>query len=73
MAQSLSKILLHLVFSTKNRESLIDPQIRPALHAYLAGGVRALGSEAYRVGGVAFGIECENVTPFQGLRILDSP
>ena len=53
MAQSLSKILLHLVFSTKNRESLIDPQIRPALHAYLAGGVRALGSEAYRVGGVA--------------------
>lgn len=53
MAQSLSKILLHLVFSTKNRESWISPDVRPALHAYLAGAVRALNAEAYRVGGVA--------------------
>ena len=53
MAQSLSKILLHIVFSTKNREPWIDQKIRPALQAYLAGGVRALDAEAYRVGGVA--------------------
>ncbi|NMA46568.1 MAG: IS200/IS605 family transposase [Lentisphaerae bacterium] len=53
MAQSLSKILLHLVFSTKNHEPWIIPEIRPALHAYLAGTVRALNAEAYRVGGVA--------------------
>ena len=53
MAQSLSKILLHLVFSTKKREPWIVPEIRPALHAYLAGAVRSLNAEAYRVGGVA--------------------
>ena len=53
MAQSLSKILLHLVFSTKNREPWISPEVRPALHAYLAGAVRNLNAEAYRVGGVA--------------------
>ncbi len=53
MAQSLSQILLHLVFSTKNREPWVRPEVRPALHAYLAGAVRALNAEAYRVGGVA--------------------
>ena len=52
MAQSLSKILLHLVFSTKKHEPWIVPEIRPALHAYLAGAVRSLNAEAYRVGGV---------------------
>jgi REP element-mobilizing transposase RayT len=43
--------MLHLVFSTKNRECWIDAGIRPSLHAYLAGACRAVGSEAYRVGG----------------------
>jgi REP element-mobilizing transposase RayT len=51
MAQSLSKILLHLVFSTKNRTPSIPPDLAGDLHAYLAGACRALGSEAYRVGG----------------------
>lgn len=53
MAQSLSQILLHLVFSTKNREPWIDSAIRGKLHAYIAGVCRNLGAEAYRVGGVA--------------------
>jgi putative transposase len=51
MPQSLSKILLHLVFSTKNRQPWIAEPVQPKLHAYLAGACRALGSEAYRVGG----------------------
>jgi putative transposase len=51
MAQSLSKILLHVVFSTKNRCSTIPAEVTAELHAYLAGACRALGSEAYRVGG----------------------
>ena len=53
MAQSLSQILLHLVFSTKNREPWINPAIRAELHAYLAGTCRNLSAEAYRVGGVS--------------------
>jgi putative transposase len=35
MPQSLSKILVHLIFSTKQREPLIAPIIRPRLHAYV--------------------------------------
>jgi hypothetical protein len=50
MPQSLSQILLHVVFSTKNRRPWIDEAIRADLHAYLAGTCRAIGSDAYRVG-----------------------
>ena len=35
MAQSLAKNLIHLVFSTKNRERFIADAIRPHLHAYM--------------------------------------
>jgi putative transposase len=36
MAQSLAKNLVHLVFSTKNRERLINDDLRSDLHAYMA-------------------------------------
>ncbi len=51
LAQSLSRILLHIVFSTKNREPWIPESVQSGLYAYIAGTCRALGSEAYRVGG----------------------
>ncbi len=51
MAQSLSKILLHIVFSTKNRKNLIIPVSEKRLHAYIATICRNMGSQAYRVGG----------------------
>jgi putative transposase len=53
MPQSLSKIILHIIFSTKNREPWIDLAIRPRLHAYLATICRDLGAQAFRVDGVA--------------------
>ncbi len=53
MPQSLSRVIIHIIFSTKNRELSIDPDIRPRLHAYLATVARDNGSEVYRVGGVA--------------------
>lgn len=53
MPQSLSKILLHIVFSTKNRRDSIPENISSELHAYLAGACRGQGSEAFRVGGTA--------------------
>lgn len=43
----------HLVFSTKNREPLIDSIWRPRLHEYLGGGVRGLGAVSQIVGGAA--------------------
>ena len=36
MPQSLSSVLIHLVFSTKNREPLIAPAIEAELHPYMA-------------------------------------
>lgn len=36
MPQSLSSVLIHLVFSTKNREPLITPTIEAELHPYMA-------------------------------------
>ena len=35
MSQSLAKNLIHLIFSTKNRESLLNESLRPDLHAYM--------------------------------------
>jgi REP element-mobilizing transposase RayT len=52
MPQSLSLILLHIVFSTKDRTPFLKPDIRPALHAYLAAVARNLGCECFLVGGV---------------------
>jgi REP element-mobilizing transposase RayT len=53
MAQTLSLNLVHLVFSTKQRQPLISEEIGPALHAYMAGTVRRLDCECFRVGGIA--------------------
>lgn len=36
MPQSLSSVLIHLVFSTKNRESFISPAVEAELHRYMA-------------------------------------
>jgi putative transposase len=53
MAQSLSYLLIHVIFSTKDRLPLHKEEIRPKLHAYLATVTRNAGCECYRVGGVA--------------------
>jgi hypothetical protein len=37
MPQSLAKILVHLIYSTKHREPTIEDAVRPHLHAYLVG------------------------------------
>lgn len=53
MPQTLSFNLIHIIFSTKNRIAFINDDILPALHAYLAGTVRGLDCDCFRVGGVA--------------------
>jgi len=53
MPQSLSLVIIHVIFSTKERHPFLDPAIRSKLHAYLATVARNLDCEAYRVGGVA--------------------
>ena|SRR5262249_62229060 len=53
MPQSLSKVILHIVFSTKDREPWLSLDVRARMHAYLATVCRDLGAEVVRVGGVA--------------------
>jgi REP element-mobilizing transposase RayT len=51
LAQSLAKIILHIVFSTKNRNRWLKDSIRPELFAFIAGACKKAGSKTYRVGG----------------------
>ena len=53
MAQSLSMIIVHIVFSTKDRFPCLGPSTRADIHAYLAKVTRNAECEAYRVGGIA--------------------
>ena len=36
MSQSLTNILVHIIFSTKDRQSLINQRVEDRLHAYMA-------------------------------------
>jgi len=63
MPQSLSNVVLHIIFSTKDRESSLDPGIRPRMHAYLATICRDLGAEFARVGGTADHIHIVTTLP----------
>ena len=53
MPQSLSKVLVHLIFSTKHREPLIPELICPRLHAYIAGTLDKLNSPSLQTGGIS--------------------
>lgn len=52
MAQSLAILLVHLVFSTKNRERVLSDAIRDDLHAYLGGIIVHNGGQLLRAGSV---------------------
>ena len=43
MPQSLANVLIHVVWSTKNREPWINDDIRPRFHAYLIGVLDKVG------------------------------
>ena len=54
MPQSLARLYVHIVFSTKYRSPfLMEKSIRKEMHAYLGGACRNQGCPALTVGGVA--------------------
>jgi len=53
MPQSLAQILVHLVFSTKNREALLADDIRDELHAYIGGIVENQTGTLLKTGSVS--------------------
>lgn len=52
MPQSLARVLVHLIFSTKNRDALLTPEIQSELHPYLTIVLNNDGCHSIRVGGV---------------------
>lgn len=53
MPQSLSSILIHLIFSTKNREPFLNPEIDAELYPYMASIFKALKSPALIINGAS--------------------
>lgn len=53
MASTLTKILLHITFSTKHRAALIPPAIEPDLYAYIGGICRRMESPLLAMGGTS--------------------
>lgn len=52
MPQSLDNVLIHTVFSTKDRNPFLsDPDFRCKVHAYVAGVANKLGCYAIKIGG----------------------
>ena len=51
MAQTLTRLLVHVVFSTRERCGLISPAVEAELHAYLGGICRNRESPALAIGG----------------------
>jgi REP element-mobilizing transposase RayT len=46
MAQSFASILVHLIYSTKNREPWLTPALNPELYAYQAAVLKEMGCPA---------------------------
>ncbi len=52
MPQSLSRLLVHVIFSTKFREPILEDTVRPQLHAVIGGVVDGLRGTLLRAGSV---------------------
>ena len=52
MPQSLSRILIHTIFSTKNREKIfIEPEFRNEVHAFMGGVMKSIKCFPVQIGG----------------------
>lgn len=53
MPQSLGKVLVHIVFSTKHRAPMLSAVVRGKVHTYLAGVVNGVDCRAVGIGGTS--------------------
>src|SRR6185369_14072254 len=51
MAQTLVSLMVHVIFSTKNREAFVTPEIEPELFAYMGGILKNHESRLLDAGG----------------------
>src|SRR6266566_4876340 len=53
MSQTLTSLLVHLIFSTKNRVPVITPEVEPDLFAYMGGILKNYESRLLDAGGTS--------------------
>lgn len=53
MSRTFSNLLTHLVFSTKDREPLVVPELKRELYAYLGGLTRELKGKSFGINGTS--------------------
>lgn len=53
MASTFTKLLYHIVYSTKHRQPLIVPALRDDLYDYIGGIIRGEGGVLIEIGGIA--------------------
>jgi putative transposase len=58
MPQSFCQLYAHIVFSTKDREPYLGENIRPKVHAYMAGILNELGCSGILIGGFVDHVHC---------------
>ena len=68
MAQTCGNLLVHLIFSTKQRKPLIRPEIRSNLFAYLGGIIREMRGTAIIINGTV-----DHVHVLARIRPVNSP
>lgn len=52
MAGTYTKLIYHIVFSTKNRQPFIDAKIEQELHKYIGGVTRGIGGSCIEINGM---------------------
>ena len=52
MSDTLTRILIHIVFGTKNREPLITPEVRDPLYGYIRGILHKRQATLFAIGGM---------------------
>ena len=77
MSRTFTDLLTHIIFSTKNREPLIVPELKGELHAYLGGLTRELKGKAYGINGTSDHIHMlislpANVSISEAMRFIKS-
>ncbi|MDE6536084.1 MAG: IS200/IS605 family transposase [Muribaculaceae bacterium] len=58
MANTYTKIYLHIIFAVKNRNALLPAIYLPKIHAYIGGIIRKLGHVPVSIGGTENHVHC---------------
>ncbi len=77
MSHTCTKFLVHVVFSTKERQPLLSDDVRTRVFAYLGGIVREIRGKAVTIGGMSNHVHAlvqlpSDVSPAEAVRTLKS-